>query len=124
MTPLQAAENPKVIGQAVVLHDAPILLLEHAQDREWRVLNTFGAVYRLAVLLVSMAFASEYIHGHAQADNAVYDAATGCIACRVVLENTHLIAEKAPSFCPRVSNQGLGFGKFQFEAIAQARVFE
>src|SRR5258708_24774095 len=111
--PLETIEPVAVVGKLVVLHDTPELLLVMGHDAVWRVVFHFRPVYRFTAAHVRFALSPRDGHGHPQTDISVDG------AFRVVMHGAYLITEEARGFGPRVSDQSLGLGEFQFERVAQ-----
>jgi len=76
--PLKPSEAVDVIRQLVVLYDAPVLRLILRHDAEIAIVAPLRAVDWLVVPFVGLAFGSDDVHGHAEADAPV-DAAIACL---------------------------------------------
>ena len=111
----------EIVGQSVVLHDAPIFLLVLSHDAEERIVDQFPAVNRFTVAEIALVFFSYHVRWHFQSDLPVNASVTALIELSVVVERHDFIAEKARSTGPRVGDERFGFGEFQLEVLAQER---
>jgi hypothetical protein len=117
--PFHTVEGVEIVGQSIIVHDAPILLLILRHNTEGGIVQQFGAVDRFAVMPIEGAFLLQHVRWHAQADLAVKTAVTAPVELSVVLQHHEVIAEEPRGLCPRMGDQGLGLGEFELEVLAQ-----
>jgi hypothetical protein len=119
--PLQTVEAVQVERQPVVLDGTPILSLILRHDAEDAVVEPLWTVHWFAIDHVGGALLFDHVRGHTQAGDAVDAAMARPCACRVVLQDDHLIAQEVRGFSSRMSDQRLLLGKLQLERVMQER---
>jgi hypothetical protein len=115
---LQLVETPDIVGEQVVLGDAPVLGPRSLDDVEVVKVLEGRAVPRLAVAPVGGALGLDHVERHPQADHTVgHTSATRDLAVGMLHDD--LVAEVPRRIAAGVGNQGLFGGKFQLELVTQ-----
>ena len=115
------AQPPDVLGEQVVVHDAPVFGSVDPDDVVVVQVLEPGPVPRLAVAPVAGALGLDHVRGHPQRDFPVdRPAAPGDF--RVAVLDGDVIAEEPRPLGAGVGDQGLGRVEFQSEGLPEERV--
>ena len=96
--PFQTPELRAVDGQLIVLHQAPIFLLELGDDGINRIIDAFPPVDRLASLEIGTTFGLNDPFGHSQSNLSVDTAVSTPVMLVISLFHRDLVAEEPRTF--------------------------
>ncbi len=110
-----------IVGELIVLNQAPVALLVFCDDRKDRVIAAFREGFGLLVLPIGANLFLYHFSWNDQFDPSINDTSLGVIEFSIVLKHRNAVSEKLRRFRSGMGDQGFRFRKFQQELLVQKR---